>query len=86
MQVDARVMAAHDAQHVRGAVHRGESLRSRGTRALERQRPPSGGTYSPLGNQDVVWLSMKRDTAPPPRFAKKPPKVHVYEVASRRSW
>ena len=48
--------------------------------------PPSGGTYSPLGNQDVVWLSMKRDTAPPPRFAKKPPKVHVYEVASRRSW
>ena len=24
--------------------------------------PPSGGEYSPLGNQDLVYLSMKRDT------------------------
>jgi hypothetical protein len=45
--------------------------------------PPSGAEYSPLSQQDLVWMSMKRSTAPAPRFGKTPPKVHVYEATLR---
>ena len=52
-------------------------------------RPPAATNYSPLSNQDIVYLSMnKRGTSPPPHFGKvgqmgSPPRVKVFELSTR---
>jgi hypothetical protein len=40
---------------------------------------PSASNYAPLGTSDLVYLSMQGGT-PPPRFAKSPTRVKMYEL------
>ena len=61
-----------------GANNRGEFNRF----GMPQTLPPSGGYYSPLSHQDLVWLSMKR-TAPAPRNGKTPPVVKPYDMWKR---